>query len=377
MKPFYTISANAGSIPEILIYEQIGKDWYGDGIGAKSFLEDLKALGNPPEINVRINSPGGSVFDGQAIYNALKRHTAKINVFIDGVAASIASVIAMAGDVVKMPENALMMIHDPSTGVYGTAEDMKKVLSALEKAKDTLVSAYNDKTKLDKDYLSELMTNETWMTATEAKKWGFIDEIDSPVEIAAHFDLSQFKNLPESFKALMENVLKPESLPSNQSEKGDEKTMDITKDLIAKEHPTIAEAFKAQGLEEGKAAGAEAERKRIQEVEAQLIPGHEALVNTLKFDGKTTGPEAAVQILAAEKQARGNVLASLQTESPQPLPAVATVTNSSVDPNLPLEDRCKAKWEKSPEVRDEFTSLAAFTAYTRAEESGRVKVFKK
>ena len=95
---------------EIVIYDEIG----AFGIPAKAFVDELKALGPVAELTVRINSPGGSVFDGVAIYNALKRHDAAITVWIDGIAASIASMIAMAGDEVVMPENAMLMLHDPS-----------------------------------------------------------------------------------------------------------------------------------------------------------------------------------------------------------------------------------------------------------------------
>ena len=102
---------------EIVIYDEIG----AFGIPAKAFLDELKALGPVPELTVRINSPGGSVFDGVAIYNALKRHSAAITVWIDGIAASIASMIAMAGDEIVMPENAMLMLHDPSGLVMGTA----------------------------------------------------------------------------------------------------------------------------------------------------------------------------------------------------------------------------------------------------------------
>ena len=116
---------------EIVIYDEIG----AFGIPAKAFLDELKALGPVTELTVRINSPGGSVFDGIAIYNALKRHDAAITVWIDGIAASIASMMAMAGDEVVMPENAMLMLHDPSGLVMGTAGDMRAMAEALDKMK--------------------------------------------------------------------------------------------------------------------------------------------------------------------------------------------------------------------------------------------------
>jgi ATP-dependent Clp protease, protease subunit len=118
---WYEFRAQAKGAAEIVIYDEIG----AFGIPAKAFIDELKALGSVPELTLRINSPGGSVFDGVAIYNALQRHEARITVRIDGLAASIASMIAMAGDEVVMPENAMLVLHDPSGMVMGTAQDMR------------------------------------------------------------------------------------------------------------------------------------------------------------------------------------------------------------------------------------------------------------
>ena len=128
MKRWYDFRAQARGA-EIVIYDEIG----AFGIPAKAFLDELKALGPVAELTVRINSPGGSVFDGVAIYNALKRHDAAITVWIDGIAASIASMIAMAGDEVVMPENAMLVLHDPSGLVAGTASDMRAMAEALDR----------------------------------------------------------------------------------------------------------------------------------------------------------------------------------------------------------------------------------------------------
>ena len=128
MKRWYEFRAQAKGA-EIVIYDEIG----AFGIPARAFLDELKALGPVGELTVRINSPGGSVFDGVAIYNALKRHDATITIWIDGIAASIASMIAMAGDGVVMPENAMLMLHDPSALVIGTAADMRGMAEALDK----------------------------------------------------------------------------------------------------------------------------------------------------------------------------------------------------------------------------------------------------
>jgi ATP-dependent Clp protease protease subunit len=183
---------------EIVIYDEIG----AFGIPAKAFLDELKALGPVAELKVRINSPGGSVFDGVAIYNALKRHNATITAWIDGIAASIASVIAMAGDDVVMPENAMLMIHDPSGLVMGTAADMRTMAEALDRMKAGMVAAYRDKSGRDGAEIEALMQAETWLSAEEAVALGLADRVEQPVRMAAHFDLSRFRNTPPQLAAL-------------------------------------------------------------------------------------------------------------------------------------------------------------------------------
>ena len=197
---YWQMIKNTARETEIRLYEPIGKDfWTGEGLGAKQFAEDLKALGSElVHIILRINSPGGNVFEGTAIYNQLQAHKARITVYVDGIAASIASVIAMAGDKIIMPENSLMMVHDPSGVVAGGAGDMRKFADVLDKVKECLIVAYRQKTGLTVAAISALLSEETWMTAAEAVDKGFADELAAPVQIAASFDLSNFRKVPAS-----------------------------------------------------------------------------------------------------------------------------------------------------------------------------------
>jgi ATP-dependent protease ClpP protease subunit len=164
------------------------------------------------ELTVRINSPGGSVFDGVAIYNALKRHEARVTVWIDGIAASIASMIAMAGDEVVMPENAMLMLHDPSGLVLGTAADMRGMAEALDKMKAGMVAAYRDKSGRDDAEIEALMAAETWLSAQEAVELGLADRVEQPVRMAARFDLSRFRNPPPQLAALTTTTFQEDAM---------------------------------------------------------------------------------------------------------------------------------------------------------------------
>ena len=197
----YQIKAKTSSA-EILIYEEIGDGWMG-GISAKQFAEDVKGLKNVSDINVRINSEGGSVFDGHAIYNTLKNHKARVTVDIDGLAASIASIIAMAGDEIRMAENAFMMIHDPWMVAAGTAGELRSQADVMDKVQEKLVNTYVKRTNGDAEQISAWMADETWMNAEEALERGFVDSITEETRMAARVrDGKRYKHAPE---ALIDN----------------------------------------------------------------------------------------------------------------------------------------------------------------------------
>ena len=201
MKSWYTIRARTSGT-EVLIYDEIG----AYGVTAKGFLAELGTLPNDAAIDLRLNSPGGSVFDAVAIYNALKRHAGDITVWIDGIAASAASYIAMAGDIIVMPENAFLMIHDPSGLVMGTAEDMRSTAEALDKVKGSLIQGYAAKSGKSDDEIATLMGAETWLDAKDALNLGFIDRIAEPVKLAASFDVARFRNAPPEVVEAIESI---------------------------------------------------------------------------------------------------------------------------------------------------------------------------
>jgi len=190
---------------EIWLYDEIGL-W---GIGAKEFIAELNAV-KSPKIDMHINSPGGEVFDGAAIYNAIKRHPASVTTYIDGIAASIASVIALAGDRVNMASNAIYMMHNPSGLVLGTSEDMRKMADVLDKIRDTMVGAYVSKSGKTEEEIIGILNLETWMDAEEAKAAGFVDEIGDEMDLAACAKFVPamakmgFKHIPKSLNGSKE-----------------------------------------------------------------------------------------------------------------------------------------------------------------------------
>jgi ATP-dependent Clp endopeptidase proteolytic subunit ClpP len=177
---WYAIQQTADGEAEVSIYDEIG---FG-GVTAKSFLAELKKLSGQ-RVHLRINSVGGSVVEGAAIYNALRRHKGGLVVHIDALAASMASVIAMAGDETLIADNALVMIHNPWGMTMGDADELRKEADILDKLKATLVNAYVRKTGMEAEQVAQMMDDETWLDATEAVALGFADAIEDGIEAAA------------------------------------------------------------------------------------------------------------------------------------------------------------------------------------------------
>ena len=186
MPKFWKMAKAKEKVGELYLYGEVSStSWYGDEITPKQFKADLDALGEIDVLNIYINSIGGDVWAGQSIYSMLSRVAAQKNVYIDGIAASIASVIAMAGDKIYMPANALLMIHNAWTITWGNAEQLRKEASVLETVDATIVEVYQKRTDLTKEDIQGLMAAETWMNAEEAVGYGFADEITAEKKAAA------------------------------------------------------------------------------------------------------------------------------------------------------------------------------------------------
>ena len=202
-KPFFRASVSTDGEFEILLYDEIGADWMGNGITAKSVRASLDAASAYSKIVLRINSPGGDAFEGIAIGNVLKATGKPIDVHVDGLAASAASIVAMCGDTITMASNAMMMVHNAWTLCAGYASDMRKMADTLDRISTSIAQTYVDKTSKPLDEIQALMDAESWMSATDCLEGGFCTAIaaanEPAIAMARGFKvLNLMKRVPES-----------------------------------------------------------------------------------------------------------------------------------------------------------------------------------
>jgi len=238
MKKPYTIRAAGRGSLEILLFDEIGENFVGEGTSAKSFAEDLAAAGpGITDVHLRVNSPGGNVFDGIAIFNTLLTHGAKVTAAVEGLAASIASVIIMAASQISMAQSSLLMLHNPYAGVLGgDAADMRAMAEVLDKVKDSMIGAYRRHTNKSKAELSAMLNAETWLSANEAQDAGFVEEVTDPgdaedMPLAANLDISRFRNIPQQLAARLTARAAPATQISDAERERRRLRLELTKRL--------------------------------------------------------------------------------------------------------------------------------------------------
>ena len=294
---------------ELILYGSIGSDEYWDDISDKVFKQDIENLGDVENITLHINSPGGSVFSAVAIANTLRNHKAKVTANIDGLAASAATIITSACDTVRMPKNALFMIHNPITFAYGNNQEMQKTVEMLDKIKNSIIETYLSKTKADKKTLSELMDNETWMDAETAKEYGFIDEIvDEEVgkEFVENkliinnmaFDISKFKNFRKAKDTVIDN-------------KKNTKEVKMTLEELKNQFPDLYDYV----LNEGKKIGKEEEKERLKAIDDIGVNNYSDLIENAKYVNPISASELAINILKKQKEEKAQKLQNIKNES--------------------------------------------------------------
>lgn len=300
---FWQVKNEVNGNSEILLYGPIAGEssWWGDEVTPRSFAEDLESLGGK-DVTVRINSGGGDVFAAHAIHNQLVAYKGRVTVVIDGLAASAATIIAVAGDRIIMPANALFMIHNPAIGLsdYYGADELLKAAEALNTIKGSIVAAYRKRCKASAEELAAMMDAETWMGAAECLEKGFVDEIQGSVSPvlnggslivnSVNFDMKNFKN-QDALKACI-------------NKKTEEKTMSKLEEFLNslglkfadESQPTasvqnVAPQQPAVDAEQIAKNAVEAERQRVAALEA-MDGGDNQAVTAIIAEAKKNGKTA-------------------------------------------------------------------------------------
>ncbi|WP_025847618.1 head maturation protease, ClpP-related [Paenibacillus ehimensis] len=310
---FNNVSADEG---ELILYGRIAshKSWWDDsdeGIYPKQFANDLRALGKIKNLTVRVNSGGGDVFAAVAIYTQLRSHEANITVIIDGIAASAATIIAMAGDTIKAPAAAQFMIHDPLAGLMGyyNTKDLAGVMGRLDSVKESILNAYVNKTGRDRNEIAEMMDKETWMTAEQAKAEGFVDEILFEESIDAAFtndlrfmvvnsvahDMSRFETRPVITQGALKKAPAVPMIPlaKHNTVKERDNTLEIKNMEDLKKHfPELCNQLELTAQQK--------ERERIKAIDEISATVSEELVNKAKYDQPMSAQDLAFEALKAD-----------------------------------------------------------------------------
>jgi len=277
-KNWYNIKAEASSkSADVYIFDEIGTF----GLTAQSFIEEIKSYKDTP-MSLHINCVGGDVFEGMAIYNVLKKRTARTTVYIEGLAASMGSVIALAGDEVVMAENSLFMIHNAWGGAMGEATEIRKTAALLDKISGEIADIYTKKTNLPYNRVKEMMDEETWLSADEAFNLGFIDSISDAIKVAAKYDVSKFKNITDKE---IQNKL-------SVNLKSKKMTEELKNWFNAKVEEIITKVK----------ASNESETEDVKEVEVMMADEKEVSEKLTGFEAKVTELDSFVAELVGEKE---------------------------------------------------------------------------
>lgn len=391
---------------DLVLYGTVGGDFWSDsGFTDVEVIDALSELDG--DLTVRVNSGGGDAFQGIAIHNALKAHDGKITVNVDGIAASAASVIAMAGEEIVMRDGALMMIHNGSGITMGTAKDHQKTIEALERLDSQMSQIYAKRTGMKAETVKAMMDDETWMTGAEAEKKGFATKQDDDKAIeAAMFDYRLYSHAPEGLR-LMANAFKqfqksgqhpPQSRSTSiGTESGgaapgeDEMDMkSLTLSALREQRPDLVTEIEKShdmtaALTAAKVEGAKMEAKRIADLDAVALPGFDTIVAAHKADVTKTPADLAMAINAEQKKqitAAGDGLKAdeekmkgLRSEFK---PANGQPSKAKPGEGLEGEAKWKAEYAASADLQAEFKNFggeAAYIASMKAQADGRVRSF--
>lgn len=318
----FRAAADDNAAPELILYGDIASEtWWGDEVTPRQFTEELSALGTVPEIVVRINSGGGDVFAANAIYTRLKDNPAKITVKIDGWAASAATIVAMAGDVIEIPANGVFMVHDPSMGLLGyfNEADLVKLTDEIKVIKQSIVNGYALKTGKPADEIAAIMSAESWYDGKQAVDAGFCDKlmfedaknsVENTAKVVVNsvsMDLTRYEKMPVSLLNRLtartsggfSNTPTPKNTEKERKNMPEIKDIKTVDDLKATFHDLTKQ------IEETATA---TERKRIQDIEDVALAGFENIVADAKFKNPIAAGDVAKAIVAEQKKQGGKYI---------------------------------------------------------------------
>ena len=309
MRPCFQFSnlASEDAPATLSIFDEIGF-W---GVQAKDFIRDLSAV-KSKSLNVEINSPGGDVFAGLAIFNALRSSGKEIVVTVLGVAASAASLIAMAGDRIVMPKNTFMMVHNPWSFAMGNADELRDTADTLDKIGSSLRLTYAARTGLPEDEIAEMLSTDTWLTADEALAKGFATEVIDNVAAKASFDMTR-ADLPEAVRAVFAAAKEPTPAPEPTPEPKVEPS--VADALPADPEPLmserIVEAAQAAGFGEYGAVWAVA-CTTVEEMQARVSGARE--INSLCALAKSKSADAWIRAGKTVTDVRAMLIKSMAVD---------------------------------------------------------------
>jgi ATP-dependent Clp endopeptidase proteolytic subunit ClpP len=312
---WYNIKNIAESnLAEVMIYDEIGMY----GVDAKSFINEIKSIPKDKSVLLRINSPGGSVIDGLAIYDAVSRLPQKVTSRIEGIAASMASVVALAADEVIMSENSLYMIHNVWGGEVGESDDLRKAADLMDKMGERLINIYVSKTGQSEEQIKSWMDEETWFNSSEAVEAGFISLVEEPIKLAAKFDINKYdyKN-----KTLVNNLF------NNQKKENQmEKEFENLKSFISEMFNKTTEAKEVKILDNEEVSN------KMKAIEESIEESSKAI---LELNGSIVEKDGYIATLEAE--IAGYKVAKLE--------GVASDVVPSKDPSPTLEEKSENAWD--------------------------------
>jgi ATP-dependent Clp endopeptidase proteolytic subunit ClpP len=301
------LATNESDPVEFLIYEQIGQSWWdGSGVAAKEFAEQFNAVPAGRKISLRINSPGGAIADGLAIYNTIAKRRQDVTAFVDGYSLSAASFLMLAAGKVVAPSNAIVMIHKPQGWVDGDAKAMRQMADILDTHQDSIASIYAQKTGKDSKEINNALDAETWFTGDEAKAFGLVDEVTAATTINNSFDLKQFRNVPSALRPA--NAQQTDTPPANS-----------------------ATGTTISGAENGGTGNAQkhTEAPRNQGANERIIMNRDEMIALLKNRGVTV-PENATDQWLKDEVAKLSNSATQQTQAQTQTAANATAPASVI-----------------------------------------------